>query len=68
MLRRLRRWWGNSLVRDDPAFTGLKAAKVLVHRAGKVIGDALEVEFLGPLKEVANVFVQLALILLHRQR
>ncbi len=54
-------------VRDDPALAGLEAAMVLVHRAGEVIGDALEVEFLCPLEEVANVFVQLALILLYRQ-
>ena len=55
-------------VRDDPALTGFEAAVVLVHRAGEVIGDALEVEFLGSLEKVANVFVQLALILLHRQQ
>ena len=41
---------------------------VLAHRAGEVVGDALEVEFLGSLEKVANVFVQLALILLHRQQ
>ena len=35
---------------------------------GQVIGDALEVVFLGALEKVANVIVQPALILLHRQQ
>ena len=55
-------------VRDDPALTGLQAAVVLVHRAGVVMGDALEVECLGSLEEVTDIFVQPALVLLYRQQ
>ena len=51
-----------------PALTGFQAAVALVQRAGEVIGDALEVVFLGALEKVANVIVQPALILLHRQQ
>ena len=45
-------------VRDDPALTGFQAAVALVQRAGEVIGDALEVVFLGALEKVANVIVR----------
>ena len=41
---------------------------VLIQRPSKVIGDALKSEFFGSLEKVSNVFVQLALILLHRQQ